>query len=81
MPKHKTNQSERFIIMERRLYKGILWPAALLTTGFGLWLIHFNVDYYLKAGWMHAKLSVVFITMGLSPFLRPLCACFCCRIK
>lgn len=50
---------ERFKIMERRLYYGITWPAALLTTGLGLALISYNWQYYLKAGWMHAKLSLV----------------------
>ena len=52
---------ERFRIMERRLYYGITWPAAILTTGLGLWLISYNFNYYLKAGWMHAKLSLVII--------------------
>jgi protoporphyrinogen IX oxidase len=50
---------ERFRIMERRLYYGITWPAAILTTALGLWLISYNFSYYLKAGWMHAKLSLV----------------------
>lgn len=50
---------ERFKIMERRLYYGITWPAALLTTVFGLILLSYNLPYYLKAGWMHAKLSLV----------------------
>ncbi|WP_019216846.1 protoporphyrinogen oxidase HemJ [Legionella tunisiensis] len=52
---------ERFKIMERRLYYGITWPAALLTTGFGLALIDYNWQYYLKAGWMHAKLCLVIL--------------------
>lgn len=50
---------ERFIIMERRLYYAITWPAALLTTILGLMLISYNPEYYLKAGWMHAKLGFV----------------------
>ncbi|MCC5015963.1 MULTISPECIES: protoporphyrinogen oxidase HemJ [unclassified Legionella] len=52
---------ERFKIMEKRLYYGITWPAALLTTGFGLALISYNWQYYLKAGWMHAKVSLVIL--------------------
>lgn len=55
---------ERFKIMERRLYYGITWPAALLTTLLGLWLINYNPGYYLKAGWMHAKLSLVIVLWG-----------------
>lgn len=50
---------ERFKIMERRLYYAIMWPAALFTTILGLWLLSYNMDYYLKAVWMHAKLSLV----------------------
>lgn len=52
---------ERFKIMERRLYYGITWPAALLTSGLGIFLIIYNVEYYLKSPWMHAKLSFVFL--------------------
>ena len=52
---------ERFLIMERRLYYGITWPAALLTTIFGLILISYNLSYYLHAGWMHAKLMLVLL--------------------
>ena len=50
---------DRFKIMERRLYYGIMWPSALLTTLFGITLISFNFDYYLNAGWLHAKLTFV----------------------
>ena len=47
--------------MERRLYYAIMWPAALLTTVFGLWLIRYNWSYYLTAGWMHGKLALVML--------------------
>ena len=52
---------ERFKVMERRLYYGITWPAAVMTTLLGIWLICYNPSYYLKSGWMHAKLSLVFL--------------------
>ncbi len=52
---------ERFKVMERRLYYGITWPAAIATTLLGVWLIWYNPAYYLKAAWMHAKLSLVFL--------------------
>ena len=65
---------DRFKIMERRLYYGITWPAALLTTGLGIWLIAFNPGYYLKAPWMHAKLTLVIIVwlyhLGCGYFLK-----------
>ncbi len=51
----------RFKVMERRLYYAITWPAGLLATVLGLWLLTFNVSYYMKAGWMHMKLALVLI--------------------
>lgn len=51
----------RFKIMERRLYYGITWPAALVTSLLGLWMIVLSPAYYLQAGWMHAKLSLVLL--------------------
>lgn len=50
---------ERFKIMERRLYWGIMTPAAVLTIGFGVWLLGANWAYYMTQGWMHAKLLLV----------------------
>jgi protoporphyrinogen IX oxidase len=52
---------ERFKLMERRLYYGITWPAAIVTSILGCWLIRYNFDYYLHAGWMHMKLSLVLV--------------------
>lgn len=49
----------RFKIMERRLYYGITWPAALVTTALGIGLFCFNSAYYWHAPWMHAKLTLV----------------------
>ena len=37
---------ERFKVMERRLYYGITWPAALITTVLGIWLLSFMLPYY-----------------------------------
>ncbi|KTD68315.1 transmembrane protein [Legionella steelei] len=58
---HDETSIIRFKIMEKRLYYGITWPAAILTTLLGLWLLSYNPTYYLKAGWMHAKLSLVVV--------------------
>ena len=52
---------QRFHTMERRLYYAIMYPAAIVTTGLGIGLIHYNAGYYLHAGWMHAKLGLVAI--------------------
>jgi protoporphyrinogen IX oxidase len=50
---------ERFKIMERKLYRGIMTPSMIATVIFGLWLIHYNPAYYMQAGWMHVKLLCV----------------------
>lgn len=54
----------RFEIMERRLYRGIMWPAAIATTLFGVWLLSYRWDYYLHATWMQIKLFCVLILWG-----------------
>jgi protoporphyrinogen IX oxidase len=47
---------ERFKIMERKLYRGIMTPGAVLTvvSGLTLWLY-----YGIGGGWLHAKLALV----------------------
>lgn len=53
--------NKRFKTMERRLYYAIMWPAAIATTVFGMTLFTYNMPYYMKAGWMHSKLLLVFL--------------------
>lgn len=50
---------ERFKTMERKLYRGIMTPGAILTTGLGLGLIMLNPGLYAGAGWLHVKLLLV----------------------
>lgn len=49
---------ERFEIMERKLYRGIMTPSAILATGFGLWLVWLTPGW-LGQGWFHAKMALV----------------------
>lgn len=49
---------ERFKIMERKLYFGIMTPGAIMTVVFGLWLW---LGYGISGGWLHAKLALVAI--------------------
>ncbi len=52
---------ERFKIMERRLYFGIMLPALLLTLSSGLGLILIRgSDWLANNFWMHLKLALVF---------------------
>jgi protoporphyrinogen IX oxidase len=47
---------ERFKMMERKLFYGIMTPGALLTIVFGTWLW---LGYGFGGGWLHAKLALV----------------------
>ena len=52
---------ERFKLMERKLYYGIMAPAAILTIVFGMWLW---LGYGIRGGWLYAKLALVAILIG-----------------
>lgn len=52
---------ERFQVMERKLYRGIMWPSMVLTVGLGLWMLVDNWTFYRSQGWMHAKLALVLL--------------------
>ena len=52
---------ERFKIMERKLFWGIMTPSAVLAIILGLFLLGTNFSFYMQAAWMHAKLSCVFL--------------------
>lgn len=51
--------TERFKIMERKLYYGIMLPGAALTIIFGLWILSYNWQGYMQALWMHLKMGLV----------------------
>ena len=50
-------QSETFKLMERRLLRGIMAPAMVLTWGLGLFLAWDGA--WFASGWFHAKLAAV----------------------
>jgi putative membrane protein len=49
---------DRFKIMERKLYRGIMTPSMVLALLFGAWLLVL-VPGYLQMGWLHTKLLFV----------------------
>jgi protoporphyrinogen IX oxidase len=56
----------RFKVMERKLYLGIMTPAAVLTILLGLWLwLGFGVG----GGWLHAKIALVLLLIVLHVYL------------
>jgi len=50
---------ERFKIMERKLYRGIMTPSAVLTIIFGAIVYSYNPQYYVASAWMNVKLFCV----------------------
>jgi putative membrane protein len=52
---------ERFKVMERKLYYGIMAPGAVLTIAFGLWLW---LGWGFSGGWLHAKIALVAVLVG-----------------
>ena len=56
---------ERFKIMERKLYFGIMTPGGLLTILFGAWLAMVNGwSSYLAMGWFNLKMLLVIGLIG-----------------
>ena len=62
---------ERFKVMERKLYRGIMTPSMVLTLAFGAWLW---LGYGFRGGWLVAKLGLVALLVTyhfwLGHFLR-----------
>jgi protoporphyrinogen IX oxidase len=58
---------ERFKVMERKLYRGIMVPAMVLAlvSGVTLWLV-----YGFRGGWLTAKLVLVAVLIGYHVLLR-----------
>lgn len=52
--------NDRFKIMERKLFFGIMTPGMILTLVFGIWmLIDYAWEMYSSSGWLHAKLMLL----------------------
>jgi putative membrane protein len=60
-------QSETFKLMERRLLKGIINPAMILTWILGLYLAWSAFGF--KGGWLHGKILLVFLLSGIHGFM------------
>jgi putative membrane protein len=52
---------ERFQLMERRLFWGIMAPGGVLTIVFGVWLW---LGWGITGGWLHAKLALTAVLVG-----------------
>ena len=54
---------ERFQVMERKLYRGIMIPSMVATLAFGVGMIALNPALF-SGGWLHAKLALVVLLIG-----------------
>ena len=59
-----SDKSETFKVMELRLYRYIMGPASIATWLFGGLMLYGNWDGIMAMGWMHAKLTLVFLMTG-----------------
>ncbi|MER8752634.1 protoporphyrinogen oxidase HemJ [Mesorhizobium sp. M1050] len=60
-------QSETFKVMERRLLRGIVNPAMIVTWVFGLWLAWKGFGF--EGGWLHAKIGAVLLLSAVHGYL------------
>ncbi len=67
---------ERFKVMERKLFWGIMTPGAVLTILFGLGAYVLSPRLYASAGWMHVKLALVALLVGYHVWCGFLLAAF-----
>lgn len=68
--------NERFKLMERRLYRGIMTPSAILAVGFGLWMLALGWSGYAHAAWLQVKLVLVIALIGYHLFCGKIVANF-----
>ncbi|UXZ05451.1 protoporphyrinogen oxidase HemJ [Moraxella nasicaprae] len=52
---------DRFALMERKLYRGIMNPAMMATWALGLSMVISHWEVYKTQGWLHAKLLLVIL--------------------
>ncbi len=52
--------NERFKIMERKLFFGIMMPGMVITFIFGIWMLtDYAWELYSATGWLHTKLTLL----------------------
>lgn len=68
---------ERFKVMERKLFFGIMTPGGVLTILFGLGILWSGGwEAYKSSGWLHAKLLLVALLVGYHVYCGKLVANF-----
>lgn len=62
-----SRQSKTFKVMERRLLRGIINPAMIVTWAAGLWLAW--KIFHFEGGWLHTKITLVVIMSAIHGYL------------
>lgn len=61
---------DRFKIMERKLFHGIMTPGAALTIFFGIWLAVLNGGNWIsETAWFHYKLGLIAVLIAYHVYL------------
>lgn len=55
---------ERFCVMERKLYRGIMNPSMIATVLFGGLMLWMNPTLFQTGAWLHLKLTLVVLLIG-----------------
>lgn len=71
-------EHKRFCVMERKLYT-ITTIGLVGTWVFGIWTLLLGPEVYLKMGWLHAKLALVFALSGYHGWLKGRIRAFAAR--
>ena len=64
---------DRFKIMERKLFYGIMTPGGFLTLLFGVWLMFLRGgDWVASTTWLHVKIGLVVVLIAYHAYLGQL---------
>lgn len=67
---HDEVSIERFKVMERKLFHGIMTPGAALTIFFGIWLAILNgTTWFTASTWLHVKIGFVGVLIAYHLYL------------
>lgn len=56
--------NERFKVMERKLFYGIMTPGMIITFIFGIWMLVDSAwGMYASMGWLHVKLTLLVVLL------------------
>jgi putative membrane protein len=57
--------NERFKVMERKLFYGIMTPGGIITIALGLWMLaEYAWQAYADSGWLQTKLALVAVLIA-----------------